>query len=142
VLTLGCTVHLPSQADFTVQYVGPPGEFSIGIDDDSGLVADAVQAPREDLTSNEAVVLADPESHELVVTWVGGACAHNPRIEVSGSVDALSVVLFPDADNSIQIDPPPGMPELECPAVGLFFGVTLSLRESVAQEAIDFEVVR
>jgi hypothetical protein len=70
------------------------------------------------------------------VVMTNRACAHNPRIDVAGSAQSLSIRLHPDATRVISLLP------VSCPAGGLYFGVTLALSQPVVQEAIDFEVVR
>jgi hypothetical protein len=106
------------------------GQFTLDVYDSSGLIiAGMWAAPR---AGSPSALVARPEQRELEVEWIGGACAHRPQLHVSGSADALQLVLSNPTE--------PQLPRVDCPAVGIFLGVRLSLNQSVTQDAVRLDV--
>jgi hypothetical protein len=104
------------------------GDFVLLVYDQSGLVTGARAA---DLWQSEAGagVEAHPESNEVSLSWTGGACAHGPKLAISGDSSALTLELdaAPFEFSAVPV---------ECPAIGIPFAVTLTLSESVEQDAL------
>jgi hypothetical protein len=101
--------------------------------DETGLVTSArdaeplaPQAPRN-VNMGEPAADARPDLLEIDVRWFGGVCNHGPTVTLTGSSDLLFIVVEPDAGPETM---------LACPAVGVFYGVTLTISEPVSQNAI------
>ncbi|MEP7159076.1 MAG: hypothetical protein ABI797_06590 [Chloroflexota bacterium] len=105
------------------------GDFVLLVYDDSGLVTNALSSDQQ----NQPVV-ANPDRNELTVSWTGGACAHGPKLAITGDASALSLEL--DAA-PFQFSAVP----VACPAIGLLFAVTLSLDEPVEQDALNLKLL-
>jgi hypothetical protein len=103
-------------------------QFILRVYDDSGLVTSTASADAAE-TASDAQAIADPAKHQIALTWTGGACAHSPRLGVSGDSTALT----------LELDVSPlefSLVPVDCPAIGLRFFVTLTLSEPVAQDAL------
>ena len=121
--------------DLEVALTTPSGEsYRLLIYDDSSLVTEA--------RSNQCFpncrtdeVLALPERLELEIAWTGGACHHQPTLEIAGDSAHLRV----DVRNPADPNWLPFLP-IACPAVGVPLRVTLALTEPVEEVAVDLEV--
>lgn len=111
------------------------GEFELWVYEELGLVTGGRANPEARQGSADFEVTAHPERNELDVAWIGGACAHRPTLSVTGGQDALRLELRP-APIEWSLTP------LDCPAVGLLFGVTLTLSAPVEQDAVTAVEVR
>jgi hypothetical protein len=114
------TVVLREQSDF--------GRFVLLIYDDSGLVQSASSAERPEAPSNPQATAA-PERNEIALAWTGGACAHGPKLHITGDASALT----------LELDTKPfefSVVVVDCPLIGLALGVTLTLSAPVAQDAL------
>jgi hypothetical protein len=122
-------------ADFDVPLTSPGGDaYRLLIYDGSGLVTAARSNQCfPDCRTDE--VLALPERLELEIGWTGGACHHQPTLEVAGDSAHLRV----DVRNPADPNWVPFLP-IGCPAVGVPLRVTLSLAEPVEGIVIDLEV--
>lgn len=109
------------------------GRFVLLVYDASGLVTGG--RPAQSRPGASGAVTAVPERQELEVAWTGGACSHQPTLEVSGDSSALRLVVRNPQDPQLL----PFLP-MACPAVGILLRVTLSLTEPVEQDAIGIEV--
>ena len=108
------------------------GEYALLVYDDSGLVtgglAEALPA------FGTSGIVASPERQELHVAWTGGACSHRPTLRVSGTSASLRLEVANPMDPQLPFVP------ISCPAVGIPFGLTLSLSEPVGEDAVTLEV--
>lgn len=129
---LGCGLGAP-QPSMTIPLIDDEfGQFTLLVFDATGLVDSGKPADRRPGSVNSEAI-ANPEREELEVRWLGGACSHTPTLTLAGDPADLRLEL--------QISPPEWQPPfLSCPAVGIYFGVTLSLIRPVAQEAVTLEV--
>jgi hypothetical protein len=109
------------------------GEFKLLVYDETGLVTDGHSVGQPGQGSGGPEAIARPELGELEVMWTGGACADQPTLTLTGDASRLRLVLEP-APMHWTILP------VSCPAVGLIFGVTLSLNSPVEQDALTLEV--
>jgi hypothetical protein len=103
------------------------GDFVLLVYDESGLVVNAVGVDAGPEAST-AQAIAHPEMNEITVSWMGGACAYGPQLAIKGDAAALT----------LELDRAPlefSLVTKDCPAIGLFFAVTLTLSEPVAQNA-------
>lgn len=108
------------------------GRFTLLVFDTTGLIEGGEPADRRPGSVNSEAI-AHPEREELEVHWLGGACSHAPTLTLTGDPADLRVEL--------QTSPPEWqLPFVGCPAVGIYFGVTLSLNRPVAQDAITLEL--
>ena len=110
-----------------------PG-FSALIFDSSQLVAAGRQLMFDGSAHFGDSVVAHPERNELDLTWTGGACSHHPTINISGTADALVIELANGRDPG----PIPFIPIENCILIGLFMGVTITLKAPVEQQAIEY----
>lgn len=119
-----------------VQLTSPGGDaYTLRVYDESGLVT-AGQSAEWRRTGPSDSVIAFPETRQLEVGWLGGACHHAPTLTVIGSTSHLSLtVTNPDDPNWLPFLP------IGCPSVGVPLTVTLTLTEPVEQDAVDIEVV-
>jgi hypothetical protein len=129
-----CVPWLPDHSPNSTLFQVEPrtgNDVVMWVVDETGLVTSAREADREPTQALEAN--ARFELKEIDVRWLGGVCRHGPTVTLTGSFDALHIIVQPD-----------GGPEtfLACPAVGVFYGVTLTLSEPVGQEAIDVQEIR
>ncbi|MDL2335206.1 MAG: hypothetical protein QFC55_04150 [Chloroflexota bacterium] len=108
-----------------------PG-FSVLVFDSTQLVSGGRQLPFNNADNFGDSATAHPERNEIDITWMGGACTHHPTVTLAGTADALTIQVATPNDGAAF----PFLP-MSCAAIGLFMGVTLSLRETVAQQAID-----
>lgn len=109
------------------------GDFTLRVVDQSSLVVSIRSERFDPPIARDAEARAFPERRELEVGWLGGACHFRPTLTVAGTAEALHLTLEPDAG--------PGLPFFaSCPAVGIFFGLTLTLSVPVDQAAITLEV--
>ena len=103
-------------------------QFILRVYDDSGLVTSAASAAAHE-APQDAQAIADPGRDEIALSWTGGACNHNPRLGVKGDATALM----------LELDVSPlefSLVPVDCPAIALRFDVTLTLSESVQQDAL------
>ena len=128
-VALACSVRPPVPPDFRVPMPANDfGEFVVEVYDSAELLLDARAMAAAGEGRPQGSVVARPDRNELDVAWTGGACAPRPLINVRGTPDALTVELVPDpADIGLVVVPQ------DCPAVGIYFGVTLTLSEPVDQ---------
>lgn len=110
------------------------GEYSLLLHDASGIVTGLRGGGVPPAGRDGAVAV--PERSEVEVRWTGGACSHQPVLEVAGSANDLRMVIR----NPHDPQPLPFLP-ISCPAVGVPLGVVLVLSEPVAQNAIQLEVM-
>ncbi len=128
-LVVACT---PSLAPPSVVIPLPEngfGQFELWVYGDSGLVTGGRANAAAARGAWELEVIAFPESNELEVAWMGGACSHRPVLGVTGDATSLRLELTPSPIEWTFF--PQG-----CPAVGLFFSVTITLSAPVEQDAI------
>ena len=111
------------------------GGFSVLVYDSSQLVAAGRQLMFDGSAHFGDSVVAHPERNELDLTWTGGACSHHPTINISGTADALVIELANGRDPG----PIPFIRIENCVLVGIFMGVTLTLKAPVEQQAIEYE---
>jgi hypothetical protein len=103
-------------------------QFLLLVYDGSGLVTSIASSDAPHAAS-DAQAIADPAKDEIALTWIGGACAHSPKLGVKGDATALTLELdVSPFDFSL-------VPQ-DCPAIGLFFAVTLTLAQPVEQQAL------
>lgn len=107
------------------------GEFVLHVYDDTGLITSGRQ---NDEPARPGGATAFPERQELDLNWAGGACNHRPILKVTGNEADLRLELEQGPSD-------PSFPLLQCAAVGILLGVTLSLSAPVAQEALTLQVV-
>ena len=102
----------------------------INVIDHTGLVVHAAKhhQPGQLLKGSDFVAVANPAASTLEVAWLGGACRFGPTVELTGDVDDVLVSIHASAGGGL----PPG---IECPAVGVFYGVTISLTQPVDQDS-------
>jgi hypothetical protein len=93
--------------------------------DDAGLVVGARRAEVPGGTE-DADVIAFPESNGLRVIWFGGVCNLGPTVTLSGSAEALLVTVRPDAGDSAGA----------CVLIGLSYKVDIALSQPVRQDAV------
>lgn len=135
VLIAGCVAWQPDHAEnATLFQVIPRTDNGIvmWVVDETGLVLAASEAPRASV--DDVSVEARPDLNEIVVRWFGGVCHHGPTVTLTGSPESLHITVQPDAG--------PGPSFGACPAVGVFYGVTLTLSDPVVHEAIDVREIR
>lgn len=110
------------------------GRFVLLVYDDTGLVTDAVVTVERNADPLNAAADAHPERNEIFLSWWGGACAHGPKLAVKGDASELSLELdvSPLELSAVPVD---------CPAIGLFFDVTLTLSEPVEQDALSLTLL-
>jgi hypothetical protein len=127
---------MPYPPDLTIELPENEwGTFALLVYDESGLVIGGQSAaPGSDGTVPSAVA-AQPERNELVVTWTGGACSHQPYLRVRGDARDLNLVIAPAP---IEIS----FTAADCPAVGIPQTVTLSLSGPVDQTAVEITEIR
>lgn len=122
--------------DFQVPIASPSGDsYTLLVYDDTGLVTGARSAPWDRAASSDRAV-AHPETQEVDINWTGGACHHQPTLEISGQATHLRLEVRNPSD-------PQWLPFLPvaCPAVGVPLRVILSLSEPVQPIAADLEVL-
>jgi hypothetical protein len=122
--------------DFQVPITSPGGDsYTLLVYDDSGLVTGARSAPWDRAAPSNTAV-AQPETQEVDINWTGGACHHQPTLEVSGQAMHLRLEVRNPSD-------PQWLPFLPiaCPAVGVPLRIILSLSEPVQPIATDLEVI-
>jgi hypothetical protein len=133
----GCVSWQPDHsAKATLFHVLPSSgnDVVMWVVDETGLVAAVREAARVQPGALDASAEARPDVKEIDVRWFGGVCHHGPTVTLTGSSGALHVTVQPD------VGPGPlfGM----CPGAGVDYGVTLTLSEAVAQDAIELDTVR
>ena len=104
------------------------GEFELLVYDATHLVVEG-RSEADARGPFEGEVSARPDLREIEIAWTGGACSHRPTLSLSGDATRLR----------LELDASPiewSIFPVACPAVGIFFGVTLSLGEPVEQRAI------
>ena len=111
------------------------GKFSLLVYDETGLVTGGHAEDPPDAPAS-AEVEARTDSNELVVTWLGGSCSHQPYLRVKGDASALELVIAP-APVEISLTP-----AIQCPAVGIPQRVTLTLAQPVEQAAVEISEIR
>jgi len=106
------------------------GRVVINVHDETGLVQGVVELGRPgDLTrSTNAVAVSDHDAKVIRLAWLGGAC-FNPLVTLTGDPENFLILVRASATGG----PPPGA---ECPAVGIFQGIALSVAQPIDQEAI------
>ncbi|HUR15712.1 MAG TPA: hypothetical protein VMZ33_00375 [Candidatus Limnocylindrales bacterium] len=127
---IACSVRPPVPPDFMVPIPAHGfGDFVVEVYDSAELLVDARARDVGPADVGAAGTLVSrPDRNELDVSWTGGACALRPLINVRGAPDNLVIELVPDpTDINLVVVPQ------ECPAIGLPFGVTLTLSEPVEQ---------
>ena len=105
------------------------GSFLLLVYDDSGLVQAGAASNEFPQSSSDPTAVAHPESSQITLSWTGGACAHSPRLAITGDATALT----------LELDVSPlefSLVARDCPAVGLFLAVTLTLTQPVDQAAL------
>jgi hypothetical protein len=109
-----------------------PG-FSVLVFDTSRLVAGGRQLPANNAGDFMSAAIAHPERNEIDINWTGGACTHHPTVSLTGTANDLAIKVGTPSDPG----PIPFIPiEKDCPLIGLFMGVTLTLSAPVEQQAI------
>ena len=131
---IGCGgLFPPSEPTFEVHNPGGHRDFTLRVVDLSGLVTAARDADTFPPATADAQATIGPGNNDLTIRWIGGACHFAPTVTVSGTTESLHLLLEPDAG--------PGLPFFaSCPAVGILFGVTITLTMPVEQDAITLEV--
>jgi hypothetical protein len=109
------------------------GDYATFVYDETGLVTSGQVLVRPPAADVEGVV-AVPERSQLEIRWLGGACAHRPTVHLTGNANALSIVVANPADPQLLPGP------VACPAVGIRFGITLSLSMPVQQDAVSIDL--
>ena len=112
------------------------GKFALLVYDESGLVTAGESAGANVNGAEPTSVTAEPEHRQLVVSWTGGACSHQPYLRLRGNAQNLDLVIAP-APVEISLTP-----AIQCPAVGILETVTLTLSEPVAQAAVEITEIR
>lgn len=113
------------------------GTITVFVRDDIGVVTAVRKVPANELEGppTGATVVADPATRSLLVSWVGGACRFGPTVTLSGALPDLLITVDPNGGTGL----PPG---IACDAIGLLYGVAISLSEPVEQRALSVELVR
>lgn len=138
IVVAGCAAgELPYPPNLTIQLPENEwGRFALLVYDESGLVTGGHSAAPGANGTVPSAVAAVPERNELVVTWTGGACSHQPYLRIKGDTQNLDLVIAP-APVEISLTP-----AIQCPAVGIPQTVTLSLSEQVDQTAVEIAEIR
>jgi hypothetical protein len=105
------------------------GSFVLLVYDDTGLVQAGAASAEPGPGSADPTVVAHPESTQITLSWTGGACAHGPKLAIKGDAAALT----------LELDKAPfefSLVTRDCPAIGLFLAVTLTLTQPVEQGAL------
>lgn len=132
-VALACSLSTPTVV--VPMEVSWDDDFQVLVYDASGLVAGARDVNRSPYPFGESAT-ARPEVSEIDLAWTGGACTHRPTLTVSGNANALHLEVHSPNDSPIPFLP------MDCPLVGLPFGVTLELNQPVEQQAITAEFHR
>jgi hypothetical protein len=129
-LLFACNLSTPTlEVPMAIEWAG---EFKVSVFDSSGLVIGGRDVNRSPYPFGETA-RAHPETSEIELVWIGGACTHRPTLTVSGTTDALHLTVDSPSDSTIPFV------EIACPLIGLPFGITLELSQPVEQQAITTE---
>jgi hypothetical protein len=104
------------------------GSSVLKVTDNTGLICAVGAARLGPVMPGEYAAEALPDERLINIRWFGGACDAS-TLNLTGSAEHLRMVLIVHQGMSI----PPGS---DCPAVGVFHGVSLALIQPVQQEAV------
>ena len=105
------------------------GSARLRIVDDAGLLVSAAGAPGAGAADDVVVQAVSPTTIRLA--WIGAPCLDRPELAIEGgSVETLM----------LRLDLGTIPPDVECPSIGVIYGVDLEFGDPVVPEDVDVEV--